>query len=234
MTLTLHGTCHYNTWTSYLMTPGYYIAFQMSRTKSIINLFSGPRAPLLLTNEWFPGTYPYNEIFMSLEELSLWSGKIFAESTQSWSHPHLFLLTPMHIWINYRPMRTMVHASKASCCPWFSKLLVRKEGSSKWALEEWIMQLRSTSFHFVLTACGSNTKCLSSHTRMERKLPLFPVWTWTLTLSLHRYLLWVCLLYEAKCLTQIGNNNCSVLPPEPCCPPHGMTFRFWQAENIQI
>ena len=95
-------------------------------------------------------------------------------------------------------------------------------------------ELTSTSFHLVLIACGSNTKCLSSHTKVERKLPLFPVRTWTLTLSLHRYLLWVWLLYEAKCLTQTGKNDYSVLPPEPCCPPHGMRFRFWQAENIQI
>lgn len=83
-----------------------------------------------------PG-YLYNEIFISPEYFSLWNGKIFTESTQSWSHLHLLLPTPMYIWISHRPMRTMVHTSRSSCYPWLSNLLVRdKEAASEpWKTE---------------------------------------------------------------------------------------------------
>lgn len=137
MTLSLHSTCHYNTWTSYLKTPGYHTAFKMSWIKNIFFVFfSGPRPPLPLTNEWFGGTQPflsgssgylYKEIFMNLEELSLWYGKssqkvLGADPIHTFSSPHLCVYEQTTG--QWEPW--WMQANHRYC--WLSKLLVRKEG----------------------------------------------------------------------------------------------------------
>lgn len=96
---------------------------------------------------------------------------------------------------------------KSSHPLWFSKLLVMKEGSSKWTLVKWVMKLRSTFFHFVLRAFGSNTKCLCSHTKVEQTLPLYPDWTCTYEVKGYESFLSIWLFYKDKCLRQTGNND---------------------------
>lgn len=94
---------------------------------------------------------------------------VLIPSTSSSTQPHVYESTTGQ----WEPWCTR----KSSCPLWFSKLLVMKEGSSKWMLVKRVMKLRSTFFHFILRAFGSNTKCLCSHTKVEQKLPLYPHWT---------------------------------------------------------
>lgn len=145
MTLSLHSTCHYNTWTSYLKTHGYHTAFKMSWIKNIffVVFFRAQASPS--TNKWmiwWDTAFLVRRFWIPLQRdfyeprrafTVVW--KIFTESTRSWSHPHVLLPTPMCIWINHRPMRTMVSASKSSLPLTFKA--ASEEGRKEAASELW-------------------------------------------------------------------------------------------------